>query len=85
MNRKKILKKLDESKLDKEEIIILSGASLVLQNVLENAHDIDLSCNKKYYDSLNWKEEKNKLGNYIKTNDIFGIGTNLFDKEIPIL
>jgi len=79
MNKKEVIKKINASGLDKTKIIILSGASLVLQGVVEKCHDIDLSCEKNYYDSLNWKEERNKLGNYIKTNDVFEIGPNLFD------
>jgi len=63
LNKELILKKLQESNLDKNKIIVLSGASLVVQDIIETTSDIDLSCDQIYYDKLEWKT---KIGDYGK-------------------
>ena len=32
--------------LDKEEFIVISGASLVIHDIIEETNDIDLTCSK---------------------------------------
>lgn len=78
MNKQEILKKIETSKLDLSKIIILSGASLVLQGVEETTNDIDVSCLKEYYDTLKWKTKKGAFDVEIKYKDVFEIGYNLY-------
>lgn len=78
MNKQEILRKIKTSKLDLNKIIILSGASLVLQEIIENTNDIDISCSKAYYDTIKWKSKKGAFGVEIKYNDVFEIGNNLY-------
>ena len=54
MTKEDIFKKLDSLKLDKSKYIIISGASLVCQDLLEETSDIDLACSKEVFDSLDW-------------------------------
>ena len=49
MNKQEIFKKLDELELDKDKYIVISGASLVVQDILDETSDIDLSCSKTDY------------------------------------
>lgn len=81
MNKNEIMIKLMESGLDKKEIICISGASLVVQGIIEETGDIDLTCNQKYYEKLDWPIKKGAFGKEIKYKDVFEIGTNLFDKK----
>ena len=81
MNKKEVLKKLKELKLDKNEYIVISGASLVLHEIIDVTNDIDLSCSKKYYDKINWPTKMGHLGKEIKYYDIFEISDNLYDEN----
>lgn len=56
MKKDEILKKLDNLDLDKSKYIIISGASLVVQGIIDETADIDLICSKEYYDSIDWEE-----------------------------
>ena len=86
MNKKEVLKKLKELNLDKNEYIVISGASLVLHDVIDVANDIDLSCSKKYYDKINWPTKLGHMGREIKYFDCFEISDNLYDnKNIDII
>ena len=86
MNKKEILNYLKKLDLDKEEYIIISGASLVLHDVIDATKDIDLSCSKKYYDKIKWPTKMGHMGKEIKYNDIYEISDNLFDdKNIDII
>lgn len=78
MKKQEIITKIKTSNLNLNEIIILSGASLVLQDVIENTEDIDISCSKKYYNTINWKIKKGAFGTNIKYQDVFEIGNNLY-------
>lgn len=78
MDKQMILKKLRSSIFDKNEIIIVSGASLVAQKVINKTSDIDLACSKEYYDSLNLPTKIGALGYKIKFVDVFEIGYNLY-------
>ena len=81
MNKEEILKKLEELELDKEKYIIISGASLVLQEIIETTSDIDLSCSDSYYEKVDWDKKIGNLGKEIKYNDVFEISNNLYDEE----
>lgn len=81
IDKEYIFKKLEESTLDKERIIVISGASLVVQGIINETSDIDLSCDKEYFDKLNWDTRMGAFGIEIKYNDVFEICPNLYFKE----
>ena len=54
MTKDEIFKKLDSLDLDKEKYIVISGASLVAQDIIEETEDIDLCCSDEYYHCLDW-------------------------------
>ena len=85
MNKEEILKKLKKLVLNKKDYIILSGASLVLQDIIEETNDIDLSCPLDIYNNLNWDEKIGAFDNIIKYNDVFEISSNLYDKDNIVL
>lgn len=79
MKKEEILKKLDSLELDRSKYIIISGASLVCQGILEETEDIDLSCSREYYNSIVWDTKKGYFGSEIKYFASFEIGTNFYD------
>ena len=81
LNRKQILEKLNKLNLDKNEYIVLSGASLVVQNIINETSDIDLTCSKEYYDKINWNEKIGAFKCNIKYYDCFEISDNLYDSN----
>ena len=85
MNREEIFKKLKESGLDKDKIIIVSGASLVAQKIIEKTHDIDISCPREYYEIIPWKTKKGAYNVDIKYKDIFDISYNLYNPRETII
>ena len=85
MNKKEILKKLDELDLDREKYIIISGASLVVQDIIEETSDIDLSCDTTYYDSISWPVKDGYFGTEIKYKDCYEIGCNFYDPEKTVI
>ena len=68
MNKEEIFKKLDDLDLDKDKYIVISGASLTVQDVIDCTNDIDIVCSKTYYDSLDFEE--NQIINMKYYNDI---------------
>ena len=52
MDRKEILQTLDKYDLDKNQCIILSGASLAVQEIIEGTNDIDIATTNEFYNSL---------------------------------
>lgn len=78
MNKQVIFERLSNLDLDKNKYIIISGASLVAQGVIETTPDIDLACPKEYYDSLNWSTKIGAFGKEIKYKSDFEISENLF-------
>ena len=48
MNKEEILNKLKEYNLDHTKFIIIGSASLVLNGIKENCHDIDIAINGEY-------------------------------------
>lgn len=86
MNKKEIVSKLRKSGLNLEEIIVISGASLVMQDVIDSTNDIDLSCAKDYYDKIKWPEKVGAFNVEIKYHDVFEISYNLYypDKVVII-
>lgn len=78
MNKQEIFSKLNSSGLDKGKIIVLSGASLVVQDIISSTSDIDFSCDKTYYNKVDWPIKIGAFGVEIKYNDIYEIGENLY-------
>lgn len=79
LNKEAILKKLETFNLNKDKIIIISGAALVLQDIIEYTSDIDLSCEKEYYKEIKWNTKIGYFNTEIKYYDCFEIGTNFYD------
>lgn len=79
LNKEAILKKLETLNLNKDKLIIISGAALVLQDIIEYTSDIDLSCEKEYYKEINWNTKIGYFNTEIKYYDCFEIGTNFYD------
>ena len=85
MNKEQIFKKLDSLELDKEKYIVISGASLVVQDIVDETSDIDLSCSTDCYNSINWDIKIESFGVEIKYYDVFEIGNNLYDPDNIII
>lgn len=86
MNKKEIISKLKNINLDLNEIIVISGASLVVQNIIDNTTDIDLSCSEDYYKKIKWEEKIGAAKTNIKYYDVFEIGNNFyFPDEVVII
>ena len=83
--KKDILKILKQYDLDSQECIIISGASLVLQDVKEYTHDIDITVSHKLYKELlnkhNCKFDK-KINNYDIwfIDNIINFSTNYYNE-----
>jgi len=84
MNKNEICEKLKCLSLDKESYIIIGGAALVLQDILEETGNIDLSCDSSIYDKLDWDVKVGLFGDEIKYNDCFEISTNFYDMNNTI-
>lgn len=85
MNKKDIINKLKKLDFDKDKYIVISGASLVVQGVIDETKDIDLTCSKSFYDSINWDVKVGYLGVDVKYNDVFEISDNLYKEDDYIL
>lgn len=86
MNKEEILEKLNNLELDKDKYLIESGASLVLQGLLDSTPDIDLCCEEEYYKEINWDTKLGAFGIEIKYLDNIEIGYNLYySKDIIIV
>lgn len=81
MNKEDILKELKElNKFEMSTFIILSGASLVLQEIITDTKDIDITTTINDYEKLDLKVEKGAFNIDIKTYKNFDISYNLFDE-----
>lgn len=81
MNKNQMLEKLKQLDLDKDKYIIIGGAALVLQDIISESSDIDLTCSSEYYQSLDWDVRIGYFGSEIKYKDFFEIGTNFYDES----
>lgn len=85
MTKKDILEILKIYNFDKKEFIILSGASLVLQNVKEDTSDIDITTSVYLYNKLlkeyNCVFEK-EVDNYLVwfIDNIINFSTHYYDE-----
>ena len=66
MNKEEILDILREYNFDKNEYMVISSASLVVQGIKESTKDIDIAVSEEYYNYLinnyNVEFEKENLG-----------------------
>ena len=85
MNKDKLFEKLKAFPLDKSKIIIISGASLLAQNIIDSSPDIDIVTSTKYYNSIGWPEKIGAFGKKVKYFDVFEISDNLYDENAKTL
>jgi len=85
MNKVEVFEKLDKLDLDKNNYIIISGASLVVQDIIDDTSDVDLSCSKEYYNSIEWPTKAGYFNTEIKYKDCYEIGCNFFDEDKIII
>lgn len=57
MNKLEIIDKLNNLKLDPSRFVVISGASLVLHDIIKSTDDIDMACDRKYYDCIDWNKK----------------------------
>lgn len=81
MNKKEVLKTLKEYELNKDEIIILSTAALVLKGIKENCNDIDIAVSEEYYKELFKYRPKLKCEKVYTIDDKIDFGTNYYDSK----
>ena len=85
MTKEEIFKKLETLDFDKNEYIIISGASLVVQDIIEETKDIDLTCSKELYEAIDWDTKMGALDVEIKYYDDFEISNNLHSPEDVVI
>ena len=79
MNKSEIIETLNKYNFDKNEYIILSTASLVLQNIKNEAHDIDLAVSEKLLKKLKEEYKLTEKEEGVYTFDKFDLGLNYFN------
>ena len=85
MTKEEIFKKLDELELDKSKYVVISGASLVVQDIIEETGDIDLCCSSEYYNSISWPKKLGCFGAEIKYDKCYEISYNFYDDKNIVL
>ena len=89
--KKDIIKIIDDYKLDKNEILIISGAAMVLYGYKKYTTDIDIAVSKKYYNYLLKKyscvfERINEYGEKIYFIDnIINFGNTYYSSPYEII
>ena len=82
MNKEEIFDKLSNCSLNLDECIIIGGASLVVQGLLDETSDIDFACSSKYYDSIDWDYDSSvDNGKVLKVNDCYSISSTFYDED----
>ena len=85
MNKLEIFKELEKLDLPKDKYIVISGASLVCQDIIDETDDIDLTCSKEFYDELDWPTRVGAFGVEVKYMDYFEISYNLYEYQDVVL
>lgn len=85
MNRSEIFETLSRYDLDRDACIIISGASLVVQGVIDETNDIDIATTTEYYQSLDWETKIGALGKEIKYLDNIEISDNLYNPDEVVI
>ena len=82
MNKENIFNKLKDCDLDLDKCIIIGGASLVVQGFIDETVDIDFSCSKEYYDSIDWDYDSSvDNGKVLKIKDCYSISNTFYDPD----
>ena len=87
MNKKELLKKLEEYNLDKDEYMLLAGASMVLRGLKKETFDIDIAVSSDYYDYLlnNYECEFEVVNNsgckIYQIDNLLSFGTDHFNED----
>lgn len=84
MNKSEILNALKNLNLDKSKFVVISGAALVVREVIPQTPDVDLACSKEYYNTLNWAESLGSAGKRIKSFGCFEISDNFYYNNMPV-
>ena len=85
MNKLEIFKELEKLDLPKDKYIVISGASLVVQDIIDETDDIDLTCSKEFYNKLDWPTRIGAFGKEVKYKDCFEISDNLYEYQDIVL
>ena len=85
MKKNEILEKLSSLTFPKDQYIIIGGASLVLQDIIEETSDIDLSCSNEFYSSIDWDTKIGYFGTEIKYYEDFEIGTSFYTIDSVVI
>lgn len=90
MNKEEILDILREYNFDKNEYMVISSASLVVQGIKESTKDIDIAVSEEYYNYLinnyNVEFEKENLGVKVYyINRVINFSTNYYNKDEVIM
>lgn len=79
MTKEEIFDALETLDFPRDSYIAIGGASLVVQDIISSTSDIDLSCSKEFYETIDWPIVTANFGWEIKSRDIFDIGTDFYD------
>ena len=85
MTKEEIFNKLEKLDLPKNKYIVISGASLVVQDVIKETDDIDLACSKEFFDKLDWLVKIGAFGIEVKYKDCYEISYNLYEYQDVVL
>ena len=85
MKKEEVFKELEKLDLSKDKYIVISGASLVCQDIIDETDDIDLTCSKEFYNKLDWPTRIGAFGKEVKYKDCFEISGNLYEYQDIVL
>ncbi len=85
MTKEEVFKELKKLDLPKDKYIVISDASLVCQDIIEETDDIDLTCSKEFYDKLDWPTRIGAFGKEVKHKGCFEISYNLYEYQDIVL
>ena len=82
MNKEQLLNLLEELNLPKDEYYVLSGASLVIRGIREQAGDLDLCISRELFEQIKDKydlteDKKNECGFYHISDSLEDLNTIL--------
>lgn len=90
MNKEEIFKKLEYYNFNKKEILILSGASMVVNGIKAKTNDIDIAVSADYESELLEKyecklKEKNNGNNVYSIDNVIEFSINYYDFDYDII
>ena len=90
MNKEEIFKKLEYYNFNKKEILILSGASMVVNGIKAKTNDIDIAVSADYESELLKKyecklKEKNNGNNVYSIDNVIEFSINYYDFDYDII